>query len=555
MIGSSVNPALGRIDYSPITRGAESAAQSIQAGGQAYGNMFANLGQQIGSGIQQYQKNKEKRDFAETTVKSRLGEVNQAILDFRKSPELYNNRSPISEEFLKRISLEDIPKMSIAKLEAYANELGSVVDNSRTALAKANLVRQYEKEMRADLNEKALGQALMTAQGLKVQDGVSKSIKQDFRAPLEGLKALNYKEAVKKGEVTSGTSPSALSSVLSPSRRLALSRNTLPDYKAIPDNVKEFLIINPATNAAELNTTKVNEFEQSSEQVLNERANTTYDLRRGTRTDKKVDSFGRSGEGGGAGFRVTPFERPMNPEEKIAAGILYNESLQKLAKMQETKKAFEEAQKIVKGDAMGATPVQIKTFVSKDPNLTPVQSSAFEYVTKPEFRDATGAEKADKVISEYLNKGGIPNFEFLAKVKTAFKADVEMQDLGNGMGFVRVGNSVQIFDRNKTGTPSAALYSRMDKQQYQKTLTYAASFPTWESVPPDLKQGLAEAGGINGENDDVRGGKVRADAAWAKRRSELTGGQVSPPVNMLSNPAGSPASQIPSGFTPTQPRR
>lgn len=44
MIGSSINPALGRIDYSPITRGAESAAQSIQNAGQVTGQMFSNLG-------------------------------------------------------------------------------------------------------------------------------------------------------------------------------------------------------------------------------------------------------------------------------------------------------------------------------------------------------------------------------------------------------------------------------------------------------------------------------------------------------------------------------
>jgi len=554
MIGSSVNPALGRVDYSPITRGAESAAQSIQNAGQVTGQMYANLGKQISGGFEQYQQNKQKRDFAETTIKGRLDEVNQAILDFRKSPELYNNRSPISEQTLKRISLEDIPKMSIGKLEAYANELGSIVDNSRTALARANAVRQYQNEIRANLNEEALGKALMTTQGLTVQDGVSKSIKQDFRAPIEGLKALNYGEAARKREVFSGTSPSAASSVLSPSRRLVLSRITPPDYKAIPDNVKSFLIPNSVTGAAELNTDVVDKFRNDYSQILSKKDDLESSLKSGFRTDTRVESFGRSGEGGGAGFRVTPFERPMNPEEKIAAGILYDESSQKLAQIKETEKAFQEAQKIAKGDAMGATPVQIKTFIAKDPSLTPAQSSAFEYVATPKFRDATGAEKADKAISEYMKQGGVLGFDFLSKVKTAFKADVEMQDLGGGLSFVRVGNNVYFQDKAKPTTPSAALYNRADKQQYQKALTYAASFPTWESTPTDLKQFLAEAGANHGEIDP-NFGRISANNAVAKRKAELANKVYSPTVNMLSPPTSSPASPLPNGFTATQPRR
>ena len=71
MIGSTVNPALGRIDYSPIVQGAQSAAQGIQNAGQITGQMYSNLGSTIGNqlttSVQQYQKNKEERDFYERT--------------------------------------------------------------------------------------------------------------------------------------------------------------------------------------------------------------------------------------------------------------------------------------------------------------------------------------------------------------------------------------------------------------------------------------------------------------------------------------------------------
>jgi hypothetical protein len=145
MIGSSVNPALGRIDYSPITQGAQSAAQSIQAGGQAYGQMFANLGQQIGSGIQNYQKNKEERDFFETAVRSKIGEAIQSMNQFRANPKLYGNKAPIRPEMLESLSVDDIPKVSIGKLKSYSNQLDGLLDKSRGALAEANAIRQAEK--------------------------------------------------------------------------------------------------------------------------------------------------------------------------------------------------------------------------------------------------------------------------------------------------------------------------------------------------------------------------------------------------------------------------
>jgi hypothetical protein len=148
MIGSSVNPALGRIDYSPITQGAQSAAQSIQAGGQAYGQMFANLGQQIGSGIQNYQKNKEERDFYEAQARSKIGEAIQSMNQFKSNPKVYGNKAPIRPEMLESVSIEDIPKISLGKLKGYVTELDGILQKSRGALAEANAIRQAEKPAR-----------------------------------------------------------------------------------------------------------------------------------------------------------------------------------------------------------------------------------------------------------------------------------------------------------------------------------------------------------------------------------------------------------------------
>jgi len=131
MIGSSVNPALGRVDYSPITRGAESAAQSIQAGGQAYGQMFANLGKQIGGGIEQYQQNKQKRDFLEAQVRSNIGEAIQSMNRFNANSSAYGGQAPIRPEAFENISLGELPRMPIGKLEALVTQTEKLLQKPR----------------------------------------------------------------------------------------------------------------------------------------------------------------------------------------------------------------------------------------------------------------------------------------------------------------------------------------------------------------------------------------------------------------------------------------
>jgi len=59
--GSTINPALGRTDYSAYAQGAI-------AGGQAIGQGIANLGQGIASGIEAYTKKKEAKKELETAI-------------------------------------------------------------------------------------------------------------------------------------------------------------------------------------------------------------------------------------------------------------------------------------------------------------------------------------------------------------------------------------------------------------------------------------------------------------------------------------------------------
>jgi hypothetical protein len=133
--------------------------------------------------------------------------------------------------------------MSIGKLKSYTNELDNILQESRGALAKANAVRQAEKEIQSIAQNKFLTQAYSTTQGMQVPTGVSTTVKETYRAPTKeegriNLAGLNYGESVKQGSVVPGV------------------KFNVQQPVTIPDSVKNFIIVNPVTGAAELNSVR-----------------------------------------------------------------------------------------------------------------------------------------------------------------------------------------------------------------------------------------------------------------------------------------------------------
>ena len=526
MIGSSINPALGRIDYSPITRGAESAAQSIQAGGQAYGNMFANLGQQVSSGIQQYQKNKEERDFFVTTVTNRIGQVKKAYDEFKADPDLYGKEFPVKEDFFKNLKIGDIPNMTMGKLKSLANEYDGVLQETRGALAKANAIRQARMDIKSIADKKYFTEAYSAAQEMQVPAGVSAAVKTTYQAPtlqegITNLSNLSYGKAAKEGAVISG------------------GKFNRPNFNSVPENIKNFIRVNARTGAAELRNDEINKFSTIADRAIKEKSDYGSILETGTRPDFKIESFAG---GVGGGFRRTPIERPMTEEEKIATDDLYKSAATQVARVEETQKSIDEARKFVERDAQGATPAEIKTYISKDPNLTPLQFASFEFVTKPEFRDATAQEKTDKVLNEYTKKGGELSPDFLAKIKSAFKTDLEKTDLGGGKVAITYGNSLVVVDTNKKDQriPLGDI-KKFEEDNYQAILNKAArTYPSWDKVPDQIRELIASLTALYG-GKDAAGMTMSPDVAFNNRFAALRGTPTPAAQNsMLSKPTLAP---------------
>jgi len=167
-------------------------------------------------------------------------------------------------------------------------------------------------------------------------------------------------------------------------------------------------------------------------------------------------------------------------------------------------------------------------------------------VTKPEFRDATAQEKTDKVLSEYINKGGELSPEFLAKVKTAFKTDIEKTDLGGGKIAVTYGNNIAIVDANKKNEriPLGEI-KKFEQDNYQNLLNKIAStYPSWDSVPDQAKALLASLTAVYGPKD-FSGMTASPLVAFNSRREALRG----TPAPTVPNPILSKPISAASGWS------
>jgi hypothetical protein len=88
--GRGPGPAIARMDMNAAT-----------APGRAYGQMFANMGKQIGDTIQQYQLNKQKRDESEAAFRGKFGRITEQPDGAEKILAMQND--PVIGPTLKRI--------------------------------------------------------------------------------------------------------------------------------------------------------------------------------------------------------------------------------------------------------------------------------------------------------------------------------------------------------------------------------------------------------------------------------------------------------------------
>lgn len=125
--GTGVNPALGRIDYTPYLQG------SLQ-GSAALGRGIASLGEGAAQAIKEYTQNKETRDLITQNNENQAQKAMAIAQAFQNNPQLFGGVSPISEKTFT--DLKNMPSMSMGKLKALNAELNASITKYEPVLQK-----------------------------------------------------------------------------------------------------------------------------------------------------------------------------------------------------------------------------------------------------------------------------------------------------------------------------------------------------------------------------------------------------------------------------------
>jgi len=139
--GQGINPQFGAIDYSPIQRGAAVGAQLAAQGGSMIGQGLANLGQEVGKGVEEYYKKKEKTELK-----------NRAITTFQ-------SLGKANPEFIKMLGIKDIEDTGVvgAVVETLggadrALQLGKALNDASTQRQATALGNLYTRAGNTNLS-------------------------------------------------------------------------------------------------------------------------------------------------------------------------------------------------------------------------------------------------------------------------------------------------------------------------------------------------------------------------------------------------------------------
>ena len=167
--GQGINPQLGAIDYSPILKGSVAGAEMAAKGGQMIGQGLANLGQEIGQGVQKYFKEQEEN----TGMMGNLTATSpKTLIEASKDPRIAKaleglkvGKSPKREDLLYATAkIANLEKNEIREFQRFQQdtEIARVAEEKRIRAALPQLLRPVtdaEKMLQAGVSFADLGKA------------------------------------------------------------------------------------------------------------------------------------------------------------------------------------------------------------------------------------------------------------------------------------------------------------------------------------------------------------------------------------------------------------
>lgn len=531
--GTQIRPELSAVDYTPFvqaaTQGAQMQAQSI-----------ANLGQTVASGIDQYLKKKEE--------KQREKEATTFLTTF------INNNPEVANSLGIPLNLKgEVEDPGVVK--AAIKTLGG----ADKALGLATSLRRFEQEKR--MAELQMGAIEREAELAPIRQQL---LDEQLRvARLERSKREQDEKNIRAMTAAYGAVPQFVPEI---------EREIVQGYAAPTPMLGEFMYGKVAQSLeaqkGEQAVSKLGDARIKLEAINKE----TRDVFNALKQAPSSPPVGFGQFGAGAAFFPEKKSIPKELEKfllrdesgklvsfkdksgktinAIDSAALTNFSAAQLGKQMPLVKEIEG---LTERAARSAIP--FRQGIAALPSSSIIEKAA-KVVERTVNRNATTDEKMAAFVPAYLKNEGTITPGFIEDMKKAFKSEMDVYDVGDGITVVRVGNNALPFDRNKSSPPNASLVRDFKAQQYQNLLSQLAAKSDWETLAPGERQMIAELASAHERGQNEMGIRRTAEEAFIQRRLELMGvGTAAPsaaPAGAGARPAGARPAARPS-TTPLAP--
>jgi len=521
--GTQIRPELSAVDYTPFvqaaTQGAQMQAQSI-----------ANLGQTVASGIDQYLKKKEEKQKEKDAVTFLTTFINNnpEVANSLKIP--LNLKGEVEDPGVVKAAIKTLggadkalglatslqrfeQEKRMAELQMGRMELEAELDPIRRELLNEQVRTARLERAKREQEEKNI-RAMTAAYGAVPQlvPEIEREIVQGYAAPTPMLGEFMYGKVAPAIEAQKGEQ--AISKLGDARTKLeAINKETRDVFSAIKRLNTEMPVTAPV-GFGPLG------------------AGTAF-FPKGKSVPKELEKFVLRDE---SGKPISFKDKSGKTVNAIDSAALTNFSSAQLSKQMPLVKEIEG---LTERTARASIP--FRQGIAALPSSSIIEKAA-KVVERTVSRNATTDEKMAAFVPAYLKNEGTITPGFIEDMKKAFKSEMDVYDVGDGITVVRVGNNALPFDRNKSSPPNASLVRDFKAQQYQNLLSQLAAKSDWETLAPGERQMIAELASAHERGQNEMGIRRTAEEAFIQRRLELMGvGTAAPsaaPAGAGARPAG-----------------
>lgn len=496
IIGQGVQAGLGRIDYSPYMQGAAAGAQGIAQG-------IGSIGQSVATAVSDYYKQREQKKQEKDAATFLSGFI---------------NRNP---QYAQTLGVELNLKGEIEDPGVLKPIIKSLGGPSQ-AIGLATNLQQFEQSQKAFALQQDAAARQAELDAIKIAEGRAAIAEREARQRDISAATAAYGAVPSTiGQKVVGPQASYQAPTPNLSEFLYASGDKVvpPVFKAtkMPKDLEDFALRDPNTgNFIGIDRRTVSRWVGDEMQ------------KRGPLEAELLNITDQTRAASGVSGTVTRRLEKRANELRTQIGESYKEQNRLLAKVTE----FESEKPSLKAAVESMPP-------------SALVNRTVKMVEKTVEREASGEEKTAAFLASYVKNGGRITPEFIDKARDAFKSDVSVLDIGDGVTVVRAGNSAQIIDHNKA--PSAAQVKELKAEQYQSMLNQLAAQSDWNSLPMELKQAISSAAALHEKNQNLMGARMSGQEAYEQRRTELmaSGGATA----TTGKAPAKPAMSVPSGWS------